>query len=59
MSLKYSIEQEQETTIIALEGKITSDSDTEELLVNVQKQIEKKTKKISLNLEKLDYISSS
>jgi len=42
VSLKYSIEQEQETTIIALEGKITSDSDTGELLENVQLQIEKK-----------------
>jgi anti-sigma B factor antagonist len=59
VSLKYSIEQEQETTIIALEGKITSDSDTGELLEHVQLQIEKKTKKIFFNLEKLDYISSS
>jgi len=59
VSLKYSIEQEQDTTIIALEGKITSDSDTGELLEHVQLQIEKKTKKIFFNLEKLEYISSS
>lgn len=59
MSLKYSINQQQGGAIFSIEGKICSPEDSDELIVALHDLIEKKIHFLIIDIQKLDYITSS
>ena len=59
MSLKHSIIQQQGGAIFTIEGRICSPEDSDELIAVLYDVIEKKIQFLIIDIEKLDYITSS
>ena len=59
MSLKHSIIQQQGGAIFAIEGRICSPEDSDELIAVLYDVLEKKIQFLIIDIEKLDYITSS
>ena len=59
MSLKHSIVQQQGGAIFTIEGKICSPEDSDELIAVLYDVLEKKIQFLIIDIEKLDYITSS
>ena len=59
MSLKHSIIQQDGGAILTIEGKICSPEDSDELIAVLYDAIEKKIQFLIIDIEKLDYITSS